>query len=375
MQNLSKELLFLLDYSQNYLNTLPHESSLDKQLNLDYLFSLALANGVLPLLKEADLPTKFEQENSIIKKQNFLMSAQLLHLVYLLKQKDIDILPIKGPLLAQHAYQDISIRPFSDLDILVQIKDLQEVRQILTSLGYENKHPADTMKHPYILKNFSDISFTHPQTGVIIELHWKLIKTASAELSNIKALFKNSHPVLIQNMELKSLPLEEEFLYLCIHAAKHRFERIEWMNDLSLLFRKYHTNYDWQRLFVMAKNEKALTHYLLGLKILENDYKQKVPHPKTKTLLTKKKITTLYKKVWDLHAQDYILKEKKQGIRYMEIFFSIQLEGSYLRKFSILKTVIFPLYIDDILSMKQLLASLSFLYYLARLKRIFKKAL
>ncbi len=375
MQNLSKELLFLLDYSQDYFNHTLHESSLDKQLNLDYLFSLALANGVLPLLNKTNLPTIFAQENSIIQKRNFLMSAQLLHLVYLLKQKDINILPIKGPLLGQHAYKNISIRPFSDLDILVQREDLHEVSQTLLSLGYQSKHLIDSIKHPYVLKKFSDISFTHPQTGVIIELHWKLIKTASAELSNIKALFKNSHTVFLQNMKLKSLPLEEEFLYLCIHAAKHRFERIEWMNDLYFLLKEHKRDYNWQKLLMMAKNEKALMHYLLGLKILESDYKKEIPHLKTKELLTQKKITTLYQKVWDLHAQDYVLKEKKQGIRYMEIFFSIQLEESYLRKLSILKTVIFPLYIDDILSIKQLPASLSFLYYFARLKRIFKKAI
>ncbi len=375
MQNVSKELLFLLDCSQNYFNDTPHENSLDKQLNLDYLFSLALANGVLPLLKEANLPTNFEQENSIIQKRNFLMSAQLLHLVYLLKQKEIDILPIKGALLAQHAYKNISLRPFSDLDILVQIKDLHEVSLTLLSLGYQSDHPIDSIKHPYVLKKFSDISFTHSQTGVIIELHWKLIKTASSELSHIKTLFKKSHTLLLQNMELKSLPLEEEFLYLCIHAAKHRFERIEWMNDLYFLLKEHETDYDWQKLLMMAKNEKALTHYLLGLKIIESTYKKEINHAETKALLTQKKITALYTKVWDLHAQDYVLKEKKQGIRYMEIFFSIKLEESYLRKLSILKTVVFPLYIDDILSIKQLPSSLSFLYYFARLKRIFIKAL
>ena len=91
--------------------------------------------------------------------------------------------------------------------------------------------------------------------------------------------------------------------------------------------------------------------------------------------MSRYQFTALYTKVWDLHAQDYVLKEKKQGIRYMEIFFSIKLEESYLRKLSILKTVVFPLYIDDILSIKQLPSSLSFLYYFARLKRIFIKAL
>jgi len=123
----------------------------------------------------------------------------------------------------------------------------------------------------------------------------------------------------------------------------------------------------------MARNEQSLSSYLLGLKILEDDYKQEVPHEASKKLLKKKKITILYNKVWSLHAQDYVLQEKKQGIRYMETLFAINLEDSYLRKLSILKTTVFPLYMDDILSMKQLPSLLSFLYYLARIKRIFKK--
>jgi len=378
LRTLSPELGLILSTSKTFPNFQKLDHPLDKNINYDYILALALGNGVLPLLHESifsqcDIAQKFYTEIDNIKRKNFFMSAQLLHLNYLLQEKQIQVLPIKGPLLALHAYGDVSLRPFSDLDILVQIKDLIDVANLLLSLGYKNEHNLEALSNTYILNHFSDVSFFNPQNGITIELHWKLLKNTNAQLGNIANLFDNSVNISLQNTPIRSLPLEEEFLYLCIHAAKHRFERIEWMNDLSLLFQVHYKDYNWQKLLTMAEDEMALTPYLLALKILDQDYKQEVPHKASKRLLNNKKVLILYQKVWNLHAQDYILQEKKKGIRYMELFFAIQLEDNFLRKLSIFKTIFFPLYMNDILSTRQFPKPLNFLYYFIRLKRIITK--
>jgi len=378
LHSLSPELKLIFNASKTFSHGQETDAFLEEKVNYNYLLALALGNGVLPLLNpnifsQCDIKQKFITEVDNIKRKNFFMSAQLLHLNYLLEEKQIQILPIKGPLLALHAYGDVSLRPFSDLDILVQRKDLLDVAHLLLSLGYENEHDLGVLSHPYILDHFSDISFFNPQNGITIELHWKLLKKTNAQLGNIENLFDKSINISLQNSLLKSLPLEEEFLYLCIHAAKHRFERIEWMNDLSLLFQVHEQDYNWETLLTMAKSEASLTPYLLALKILAQDYNQEVPHKASQKLLNKKKVLILYQQVWVLHTQDYVLQEKKKGIRYMELFFAIKLEDGILRKLSIFKTIFFPLYMNDILSTTQFPKPLSFLYYLVRLKRVVTK--
>ena len=300
------------------------------------------------------------------------MSAQLLYIVDALKQSNIEVISIKGPLLSQHAYQDISMRPFSDLDILVRENDLLAVSKLLLSLGYESENALDILVHPYILQKFSDISFVHPQTHIIIELHWKLLRSASKKLSQIDLLFEESINISFQNTQLRSLPLEEEFLYLCVHGAKHRFERIEWMNDLNQLFTLYQKTYNWDKLYLLAKQEEYLIPYALALKILEKNYQQKILHKDTVNLIHQNKISHLYKHVFDLHATNYVLNEKNSGIRWMELYFSMRLEQTFYKKVKLLIKLIFPLYINDIVKHKNLPKSLRFLYYTQRLKRQIK---
>ena len=379
MKPYSNEFKLLLEASQIPPSTEVITELFNKGIHQGYLFSLAIANGVLPLLygvlkttSHINVDKSFQRQAIQIQNTNFVMSAQLLQIIHLLKEKKVELIPIKGPLLSQHAYKDISLRPFSDLDILAKEEDLLEISQTLLSLGYKSEKDLAVLKHPYILEKFSDFSFTHPQTGLVIELHWKLLKTATAVLSNIADLFENKISIPFQNTSLNSLPLEEEFLYLCLHGAKHRFERIEWMNDLNRLFELYHEKYDYQKLLSMAKKEDSLSSYLLALRILHLSYKRSISDTQTLQLMNGRKIKVLYEKVFSLHAKDYILQTKKEGIRWMELLFSIRLEDNFLKKIMILKSIIFPLYMDDILNMKKIPDSLTFLYYLKRLSRYIK---
>lgn len=378
MTNNSNEFKLLIEASQITPSSSRILTLFDEGIRQKHLLKLALANGVLPLVyQELCKYPKILMDDDIkkytieIKNTNFFMSAQLLQLVFLLKEKGISILPIKGPALAQHAYKDIALRPFSDLDILAKRDDLQEISSTLLDMGYQNEKSLSALIHPFILKKSSDISFIHPDTGVVIELHWKLLKSVHEGLSNIPALFKQSITLPFQNTELSSLPLEEEFLYLCIHAAKHRFERIEWMNDINRLYELYCTTYDWNKLLDMAMEEGYLSAYLLGLLILNKQYQRNILDKSTQRLMQGKKVSYLYMKVLSLHADDYILKPKKDGFRWMEFFFSLKLEDSLTKKASLLASLIFPLYMDDVLSIKEQPSYLSFIYYLVRLKRLF----
>jgi len=374
MREPSKECELLFDISKGNFSIASLEG-----INESYLFTLAQANGLIPLVDKALEASRtrtpedsFKETALQIKRTNFFMSAQLLYLIDLLQKQNISLIPLKGPLLSQHAYKDLSLRPFSDLDILVFEKDLPKVAHTLLKLGYESEHSLEALSHPYVLQKSSDISFVHPQSQVIIELHWKLLKSASHSLSDINALFQHSIKHNFQNTQLASLPLEEEFLYLCVHGAKHRFERIEWMNDINQLFILYKNTFNWDKLFFLAKEESYQTPYALALKILQQRYQQNIPHKKSQALMRSKTVLSLYKKVFILHANDYILKPKKEGFRWMEFYFSFQLEDTLRRKIILLRSLFFPLYIDDILRIKPLPKHLSFLYYLARFKRLLK---
>jgi hypothetical protein len=53
-------------------------------------------------------------------RRNLHLTSVLLFCLSLFKRNNITVVPFKGPLLGQHVYGDIGLRPFSDLDLFVK---------------------------------------------------------------------------------------------------------------------------------------------------------------------------------------------------------------------------------------------------------------
>ena len=112
----------------------------------DYVIATAYAHGLLPLLynhlRSVDLvPTHIRSQ---LKRESVANSQNVLHLVgkqlklyKLFRENDIPLALFKGPLLAQMAYGEMSLRQAGDIDLLINRSDFAQARLLLESLGYE----------------------------------------------------------------------------------------------------------------------------------------------------------------------------------------------------------------------------------------------
>jgi len=121
---------------------------LHKKLNWEYLFQIARMNGVVPLLYKGIKETyprvvssdnlKLFQNSFIANaKHNLFLTSKLLRLLELLKKYSIFAVPLKGPVLTESIYGDLSFRSFDDLDILVYEHDALKAYNLLVSQGYK----------------------------------------------------------------------------------------------------------------------------------------------------------------------------------------------------------------------------------------------
>lgn len=337
----------------------------------DLFLAFILFHGVLPCLPlecfdpHPALQSRIHKELSQLKHKSFQMTALLLQLNHALMEKDIPIINIKGAVLGEHAYGDYTLRPFSDIDILIQEDKLVDAAQTLLSLGYRNMAPKASLTHPFILEHFVDVAFEHIETGLIVELHWQLLRHVKASLRDIPSLFHHAYTVNIQGLQLKSLPLEEEFVYLCIHAAKHRFERLEWLNDLARLFHLHHTDYRFEKMLEIAREEKYLKAYLLALFFLQRDFEVIINEPQTQNLLKHARLDPLIQRIETFQAS--VLSINHTGrVRLKDFAFAVALEDGMGRKLQRLISLIFPLHKADILMSRPLPRALYVMYYLYR---------
>ncbi|MBI3696751.1 MAG: lasso peptide biosynthesis B2 protein [Acidobacteria bacterium] len=146
--------------------------------------------------------------------------------------------PIKGVRLTEMLYPDLSWREVVDIDLLLPPHAVAPAYQELKRLGLQDaKYPWDP---PALSRQLAQPSHAFPELvlvarhGVLVELHWDWVAEA----------FPAGDP---------ADDLEAFLVYLCRHAGKHFWRRLQWVSDIELYLRKFGERLDWTRFWVLAK--------------------------------------------------------------------------------------------------------------------------
>ena len=160
-------------------------SLLHEPLNWDYLYATAYAHGLLPLLNKhlstaaSDIvPRHFLAR---LRRETVANSQTVLHLIgkqlrvyKLFKENGVPAAIFKGPILAEMAYGEISLRQAGDIDMLINRQHFDQARLMLESMGYQMSPkltPAQLESH----LNFNcEIQFMRDDWFTVVDLHWDL---------------------------------------------------------------------------------------------------------------------------------------------------------------------------------------------------------
>ena len=266
------------------------------------LVALAHQHGVFPLfyhslrlhassLIPSKIMAKLKAHNMAIVQRNMLMNTELIHIMKLLEENNIDALAFKGPTLSQMAYGDITLRQYSDLDILVDKKNIATIEILLKKEKYERSIALTPQLEKFGLRFLHDLGLYHPQKSILIEIHWSLLDDDFPIQINLEKFCKERQEVKLNGHSIPTFSNENLFLYLCIHGSKHLWERVEWVKDLDLFIRNEEIN--WEDLMVKAKKSGFDTMLYFGLSLTVQLFNTPLPKRITKIILEKKELEFL----------------------------------------------------------------------------------
>jgi hypothetical protein len=262
LSNELKLLLLFMGSESKPLDYSIHEGLLTG-INWDLFLQLTRHHRVYPYichkLKEIEhkIPPYVVQEVSReYKKNTFQMlhlSGELECLCKCLSENKIQVLLLKGPVLAVDLYGDLSLRTSGDLDMLIPINDLDKVHELLISLNYEKEDYFSTVLDEWKWRHHH-FAYFHREKRVKLEIHWRLHPGPSWEpdfqdLWNRKRLSTlTSHPVYI-------LGREDLFVFLAAHGARHGWSRLRWLMDIDRIAGQ---SLDWSQLYFLLKKYRLL---------------------------------------------------------------------------------------------------------------------
>jgi Uncharacterised nucleotidyltransferase len=283
--NHNSENELILCIARREVDAVELRSLVRQDINWDYLFATAQAHGLLPLLHKhlmstaADLvPGHFL---SRLKRESVANSQNMLHLIgkqlrvyKLFKENNIPVALFKGPLLAQMAYGELSLRQAGDIDLLIARQDFDRVRSLLESLGYEMSPqlmPAQLASH---LSNHCEIQFMRDEWFTVVDLHWELAPRSFVFKVKTEEVMSRLQTVSLAGTPVETFSAEDLVLYQAMHGAKHLWRRLEWISSLA---ESMSPEINWDMVVERAAQARATRMVGLGLRLVEEFSDTRIP--------------------------------------------------------------------------------------------------
>ena len=201
------------------------------------------------------------------------LTAELFRLLELFTAEGIGALVVKGPVLAMQAYGDPAIRNYGDLDLLVRQRDIRRATELMSAGGYVaavSLSAIDAGKIP------GQYLFSKLDSKLIVELHNDCTLRYFPRRLPLEDFFMRQIRVRVDGHDAPALSVEDELVLICIHGAKHFWERLMWIADVAALVIRQ-TGIDWERVADSARAVGAERMLHTGLRLASDLLQARLP--------------------------------------------------------------------------------------------------
>lgn len=233
----------------------PLRQLMDRVKDADFLIDMAIREGLVCMLfrnlqKSGALDAVSHLQRQRLQSlyyQTIVHNLQLIHdlkeILNALNKKGIDVVLLQGISLLHQVYDDVGLRPMTDIDLWVQKKDYSNFVCILHKCGYQ-RDPL----YPH----------TFRKGATTLDLHTHIlgadrIKTRRLLLAKSQdSIYQQTRVIEFQGKRARSLGKYDQVLYLGLHALKHNVERLMWLADIENLVVHWKGSH-WKALIGRAK--------------------------------------------------------------------------------------------------------------------------
>lgn len=185
-------------------------------------WALAADHGVAALVaRQLGAPPPFVRALVIQQAAHALLCrAVLAEVIELLGRASMPSVPLKGPLLSMRLYGEYSLRPTTDVDVLVARADLDRALEVLIAAG---AHPPDAASRRYHQAHHHHVNVV--LRGALVEIHFRVSSNFGAVIPSEPLMARISSGV-VDGAMVPVLDPTDEMVCLAVNAAAHRFRGV-----------------------------------------------------------------------------------------------------------------------------------------------------
>jgi hypothetical protein len=173
----------------------------------------------------------------------------------------IDVMPLKGPVLADRLYPDPLLRSTGDLDVLVRRADDAAAEALLEALGYRRLPEPEqgATYHTRFASGEADAA-----GDVVVEVHRELGESHVSR-PDVEAVWASASRTVWAGQPIWSMALPDLVLYLCFHATKDGLASLRALLDVALLVDRHGEELAWDALATRVKSAHLASPVYLAL--------------------------------------------------------------------------------------------------------------
>src|ERR1041385_4266637 len=344
------------------------------EIDWEYLFLLARRHAVVPLvyvqlerhaddLVASDVLKKLKQNYLENSARNTLLTAELTRLITLLANSGIEAIPYKGPVLALFAYNNLALRRFVDLDVIVKKSDALKAGELLVNDGYTPARSLSLSQQQLLLRTQHNMQFSRDNHRLIVELHWDVAPHLFASSVNTDQLWQDLITLDLNGTPVKTFSAEDLLFSLCVHGSRHLWERLGWICDVAELLARH--TFDWPTLLKRAADNERM--FPPGLPLAERLLDAQLPDEIKQRCASDPRLESLANNIVDhlFNGTTHVPATSREIFKY-----NLGVRKTFSARARYLLYMLRPT--DGDLASHSLPASLNFAYYLTRPFRLFR---
>jgi hypothetical protein len=208
----------------------PDAIRIARHQGLDALLARALAEGGAP-------PSAVDRAREAVAASTARSLGQqrlLARVLAALDEAGVPALPYKGPTLGLQLYGDASLRSSVDLDVAVPRASYPAARAALLSHGLAPRGGHSPRQERTLFRWLGHASFGHG-TEEFVELHWRFAPLQFPFALTPERALERASRARLAGQPVALMAPDDLAATLAMHAARHLFERLEWLAGVTRL--------------------------------------------------------------------------------------------------------------------------------------------
>ena len=159
-----------------------------------------------------------------------------------LDNENIAVIPYKGFWLGESAFGNLADRVSSDIDLFIDLRDLDKVRQIMKGKGYSGHESLEELTDDYIHSELAEYNFDRYEDGICqahVEFHWRSAMSFYRMGITLDDLRPQIQRGMLQGREVYVFsPAANLLLVVMHHGGKECYIQLRQILDIAHIIRQ-----------------------------------------------------------------------------------------------------------------------------------------